>query len=157
MECYIFLEYNTFLSFFLKCYFSFSLRHHLSSHAHTGVIFSLTQALTPIFPFPLPNHMLISLSLPLPFLLIASHLPSLSFSSAVSWLTLSVHHTWLPAVRQTQHTHLSTGFVCLVWAMLPHQISNLPSCQKVWGHERQWKIIIPEISQNIPVKPGTPP
>lgn len=138
MECYISLEYNTFLSFSPKSVtFFFSPRHHLSSHAHTGGLFSLTQALTPVCPFPLPNYMFISLLLPLPFLPIPTHLQVPQFLHCC--LLIIPFGAPIPgsqSVRQLQHTQLSTGFVCLGWAMLPSQISNLPSCWRCKaGHE----------------------
>lgn len=133
MECYISLEYNTFISFFSQeCYFSFSLRHHLSSHAHTWGIFSLTQALTPIFPFPLPNHV---------YLPVATSALSNTQPSSVAPVSpgLSPDYCSLctipssQSVNQLQYIHLSTAFVCLVRAVLRLKISSVHSCWKVWG------------------------
>lgn len=88
---------------------SFSLRHHLSSHAHTGGFFSLTQALRPIFPFPLPNYIFISLSLPLPFLPISSLLQFPQFlQCCLLIIPFCAHISGSPSLRQLQHTQLST-------------------------------------------------
>lgn len=155
MECYISLEYNTFLSFFLKSVTFFSpktpsfltcsyWRHFLSdSSSHTYL------------PISLPNYMFISLLLPLPFLPIPSHLQFPPFLHCC--LLIIPFGAPIPgsqSARQLQHTQLSTGFVCLGWAMLPNQTSNLPSCYRCKaGHEAMKD----HYSWNVPVNPGTPP
>lgn len=120
--------------------FFFSPRQDLSSHALIGGIFSLTEALIPAFPFPLPKYVCISLSVPLPFLSVSSHLwlavlPSVSPPPSPCYGLLHTRSGsgW---VRHLQHTQLSTGFVYLGWAMVSGWVFNLRSYWKAWSWTR---------------------